>query len=349
MVAELGTGHDGDRTSALRLIDAAEEAGADCIKVQVVFADEILHPLAGRVSLPGGDIPLYTRFKELERPPEFYREIKDHAESLGIGFLATPFGPASAAIVRDLGVRAVKIASPELGHLPLLREVASYRVPVILSTGVSTLADIERAVGITGDRSVLLHCVTRYPAREEEYNLNVLPPLATLFGAPVGVSDHSLDPVLVPTAAVALGACLVEKHFTLAREGLGLDDPIALVPQDFARMVASVREAEDRPAEKTLERLSSEYGAERVRQVLGTGRKELAPGEREFYESTNRSIHALARIEAGETIDESRIALLRSEKNLRPGLHAEHWPVVVGRKARRAVPEGAGITWEDIL
>jgi len=247
LVAELGTGHNGSPERALEMVDAAAASGADAVKLQLVIAEEILHPLTGHVELPGGRIPLFERFRALQREPGFYAAVKAHAEKRGLHFLCTPFGIRSARVVRDLECPALKIASPELNHLPLLREAASYGVPLILSTGVSTLADIERAAAIVGPAAALLHCITAYPAPEEEYNLRLIPNLSRIFSLPVGLSDHSLDPVLVPAAAVGLGACIVEKHFTISRLGGGLDDPIALPPRDFARMAEAVRRAEGLP------------------------------------------------------------------------------------------------------
>ena len=164
IVAELGTGHGGELDRAFEMIDSAADAGADCAKFQLVIADEILHPLTGAVDLPGGSVSLYERFKELERDEDFYRKIKDHTERRGLHFLCSPFGIRSARILRSLGCKALKIASPELNHLPLLKEVSSYNLPLILSTGVSTLSDIERAVEAANGNVTLLHCITECAA-----------------------------------------------------------------------------------------------------------------------------------------------------------------------------------------
>jgi sialic acid synthase SpsE len=245
VIAELGTSHGGDLGRARALIDAAAAAGADCIKFQLVHADEILHPRSGFVPLPSGPVALYEQFQALERGMEFYAAVKEHTETAGCRFLCSPFGIRSARELKALGVEALKIASPELNHYPLLQEVSSYGLPLFLSSGVSLLGDIERALAITGrEQVVLLHCITSYPAPEAEYNLAVLDSLRGVLGVPVGLSDHSLDPVLVPALAVLHGACAIEKHFTLSRAGSGLDDPIALDPADFHRMVAAVRRAE---------------------------------------------------------------------------------------------------------
>jgi sialic acid synthase SpsE len=349
VVAELGTGHLGSIERARELVDAAAEAGADCAKFQLVYADEILHPLSGAVDLPTGRVELYRRFRELEQPVSFFADLKRYVESKGLAFLCSPFGLRSARELRALGVAALKIASPELNHLPLLEEAAGYGLPLILSSGVSTLADIERALSITGrSRVMLLHCITAYPAPEDEYNVSLLASLRSVFGVDVGLSDHSLDPVLVPVLAILHGARVVEKHFALSRGGAGLDDPIALEPSSFARMVRRIRETEAADRTDALYQLEKEYGADRVRRAIGTGVKDLAPSERENYRRTNRSIHAVAEIPAGTVVTADSVAVLRTEKVLRPGLGPEFLPVVTGRKASRTIPAGEGVTWEDL-
>jgi sialic acid synthase SpsE len=152
IIAELGTSHNGDLQKLKDMAHAACDAGAGCIKLQMVFADEILHPNTGIVALPTGSIRLYDRFRQLERPLEFYAEAKEHIESLGLLFLCTPFGLKSAKLLRSLGPQIVKIASPELNFTGLLQEVAAWGLPVLLSTGVSTLGDIEEALGVLGTR-----------------------------------------------------------------------------------------------------------------------------------------------------------------------------------------------------
>ena len=351
VIAELGTSHQGDLDKARRLIDAAARAGADCIKFQLVHAGEILHPRSGVVDLPTGKIALYDHFKAMERDTGFYAALKEHTEKSGALFLCSPFGIGSARELRSLGARALKIASPELNHFPLLKEAASYDLPLIVSTGVSTLGDIERAVTITGRKNtVLLHCITSYPAPEEEYNVAVVQTLRAIFGVETGLSDHSLDPVLVPALAVRCGACAVEKHFTLSRDGGGLDDPIALEPSGFRRMVRAIRQVEsDADGEESLARLRADFGRERVAAVLGSGVKELAASELSNYGRTNRSLHAMREILVGAAIAEEDVAILRTEKVLRPGLDPRFLSVVVGARARRRIPDGEGIEWADIV
>ena len=354
VIAELGTSHNADIVKAREMICGAGEAGAGCIKTQMVYADEILHPNTGFVPLPGGNIRLYDRFKELEAPPEFYREIKEFTESKGLLFLCTPFGLKSARILKEMRPKAAKIASPELNFTSLLEETAVWDIPVLLSTGVSRLSDIEAAVDIFrkigggNPRICLLHCVTSYPAPETDYNLRLLQNLSAVFGVPAGVSDHSGDPCLVPALSVSMGAAVIEKHFCLSRNDPGLDDPIALPPDGFSKMVKAVRHAAQEGPEKTIRRFAEERGAALIERILGSGIKELAPSEKANYRRTNRSLHALREINKGEILGKDDYAVLRTEKILRPGLEP-HWEKnIEGRTARNFIPAGEGIRFEDI-
>jgi sialic acid synthase SpsE len=362
IVAELGTGHGGDPVKARELCDAAREAGADCIKFQIVYADEILHPNTGEVGLPGGKIRLYDRFRQLEVPPEFFAGLKEYVESRGLIFLCTPFGPRSAAELKALNPALVKIASPELNYTALLRETARWGLPVLLSSGVSKLGDIEEALSLLGAGRTreggglgegaapvcLLHCVTAYPAPETDYNLRLLGNLAGIFGLNVGLSDHSMDPELVPALGIAMGAAALEKHFCLSRKDPGLDDPIALPPEDFRRMVRAVRQAQSAGPEETVAALIAERGKSLVEAVLGDGLKRLAPSELANYERTNRSLHALKDIPQGTIIGPGDFAVLRTEKILRPGLPPSWAERICGRKARQFIPSGEGIRFEDL-
>ncbi|MDR0641797.1 MAG: N-acetylneuraminate synthase family protein [Treponema sp.] len=349
VVAELGTGHGGDPVKARELCDAAAEAGADCVKFQIVYADEILHPNTGEVSLPGGKVRLYDRFKELEMPPDFFREMKEYVEKRGLLFLCSPFGARSAGELRALEPELVKIASPELNYTALLREIAGWGLPVLLSSGVSRLADIEEALALlSGIPVCLLHCVTAYPASETDYNLRALESLGRVFGVPLGISDHSLDPELIPALGTALGAAVIEKHFCLSRDDPGLDDPIALPPASFARMVRALRRAEGRPAGETIAAYREERGEALVDAILGDGVKRLAGAEKTNYERTNRSLHALRDMAMGEIIGPGDFAALRTEKILRPGLPPSWAERITGRRVRQFIPAGEGIRFEDL-
>jgi sialic acid synthase SpsE len=353
IIAELGTSHNGDIAKARQMISAAAEAGSDCVKFQIVYADEILHPNTGLVDLPGGKIRLYDTFKSLEKPPEFYQEIKEYAEALGLLFLCTPFGLKSASILHELKPKMVKIASPELNYTGLLTEIAKWNIPVLLSSGVSRLSDIEEALDIlkktqNKNNICLLHCVTSYPAPETEYNLNILSNLALIFGVSTGVSDHSLDPELVPALSLCMGACVIEKHFCLSRDDPGLDDPIALPPKQFSQMVKSIRSFAGTDPEDIIKHYKKKNGDELIKKILGSGVKELAQSEKENYRRTNRSVHALRDIQKGEIISKNDYAVLRTEKILRPGLEPKWEKMIEGRTAGNFIPSGEGIRFEDV-
>ncbi len=356
IVAEIGTAHGGDLEKARDLIAAAANAGADTAKFQWVIADEILHPAAGKVELPSGSIPLYERFRELERDTRFYAALRTYCEELDIDFLCTAFGSRSVAGLMELGVRRFKVASPELNHLPLLHQLDRRKHRVVLSTGVSLLADIERSVASFAKAELtLLHCITAYPAPEVEYNLSVIQGLSAVFGVPVGVSDHTLDPALVPTLATIMGARVIEKHIRPALAGDGLDDPIALSPRDFARMCARVHTSSDRLAtavstiDAEIDALKQEFGRERVKEVIGNGVKGLAPSEAKNYGRSNRSLHACVELAAGSPLTRENTALLRTEHFLRPGMPPHQAEQMYGAVLIRKVLAGEGITCEDLV
>ncbi|AEE16938.1 N-acetylneuraminate synthase family protein [Treponema brennaborense] len=399
IVAEVGTAHEGSLDKAAQLIRAAADAGADFIKFQWVYADEILHPDTGYVALPGGNVRLYDRFKALEMPVPFFEKLRDMTRDAGCGFICSPFGLKSLSQLLELQPDAVKIASPELNHFPLLKALSAYRaerirsgeepVPVVLSSGVARLGDMENALACfpeftrtdsartesvpnsgalnlperTEKRSecrklpplTLLHCVTSYPAPETEYNVRLVKNLSAVFGIPVGISDHSLDPILIPALAAACGAVMIEKHITLSRTAAGLDDPVALEPEQFRAMTEFIRKMERTntgegiDGEKFVRELEKKYGSGIVRQALGTGIKRLAPAETANYGRTNRSIHLLHDMKAGSVLTPDSIAVLRTEKILTPGLPPEFLAEVTGAVLVKDAVKGEGITWRHIV
>lgn len=342
IIAEAGTSHNADILKAFDLIHAARDAGADCVKFQYVIADEIIHPKTGNVSLPGGSISLYKRFEELEQKPDFYEKLKYESEKSRLTFLCTPFGIRSAENLKKMQVSAIKIASPELNYYPLLDCVNDF--PLILSTGVSTLGDIDRSLDHCPEETAILHCITAYPAPEIQYNVKVIPNLQKVFNKPVGISDHSLNPLLVPSLAASMKIYALEKHITLSNNDSGLDDPIALNPKDFSQMCSAVREAEKSGYNETLEKMIYMFGAEKVFATLGDGKKKLAPVEKPSYKTTNRSIMAIKYIPKGTAFTKDNIALLRSEKSLSPGLTPEYFDIILHKKAARNILNGSGIT-----
>ncbi|MCQ2584171.1 MAG: N-acetylneuraminate synthase family protein [Treponema sp.] len=369
IIAEIGTSHEGDAEKAKLMIDECKESGADCAKFQWVYADEILHPKTGFVNLPTGQIPLYERFKQLECPVSFYKEMLDYTHSKGMKFCCSPYGLRSLEELLSLNPDYVKIASPELNHYPMLKALAAYRsgqkekgekpVPVILSSGVSKIEDIRKAVEILGKEDVsLLHCITSYPAPETEYNLRIITNLKKELGIEMGVSDHSLDPVLVPVLSVACGGSIIEKHITLSKKTMGLDDPVALEGEQFALMVHCVHQAEaalkrygSEGFDYVVNQLSEnagEGGSEKIQAVLGDGIKRLAPAEEANYGRTNRSIHFMRDMKKGEVISEKDVAVLRTEKILTPGISPEFLEKVIGSELTCDVKDGEGVVFDYI-
>lgn len=391
IIAEIGTAHTGSISKAKELINAAKEAGADCIKFQWVYADEILHPKTGFVNLPGGKIPLFDRFRELEVNKDFFVECLEYTHGKGLLFACSPFGIKSLHELAEINPDAIKIASPEVNHIPLLKECAQYygRIPIILSSGVSSLGDIERAVSILKSNSsdsdgdsfkknknglaplTLLHCETCYPAPESEYNVKCVKTLAEIFGLPTGISDHSMDPVLVPSLAAVFGATVIEKHITLSRNTSGLDDPVALEAEQFALMAHCARQAEavlerfrkERSAQlnciyrgipeeavmQAVSQLSQQFDKDLVIKCIGSGIKKLALSEKQNYGRTNRSLHYMHSMKKGQKILEGDIAVLRTEKILSPGIPPEFLSVLEGAVLSKDTEGGAGVQFEDFL
>lgn len=364
IIAEIGTSHEGSIKKAKELTDAACESGADFIKFQWFYANEILHKKTGFVNLPAGRIPLYERFKSLECPKEFYIEMLSYVHSKGKKFICSPFGLKSMKELLEIQPDAVKIASPELNHCEMLKYLKEYRsgqknrIQVILSTGVSTLSDIEKALAITGTENVsILHCITSYPAPEEEYNLSIIENLSRIFGVPAGISDHSLDPVLVPALSIAYSGCIVEKHITLSRKTNGLDDPVALEPEQFALMSHVVNQAKaainrygiQTGRERIIMQLAEQFGKEKVQKVIGTGIKKLAPSEQSNYGRTNRSLHYMNSFQVGHKILKDDIAALRTEKELTTGISPEFYDLLIGKTLTKSVTDGDGVELADFM
>lgn len=363
IIAEIGTSHEGSLEKAKELIDVAADSGADAIKFQWVYADEILHPNTGFVKLPTGNIPLYDRFRQLECDKSFYTQINDYVHQKGCKFCCSPFGLRSMEELLSLNPDIVKIASPELNHYPMLEYLRDYRkgreaeVPVIISSGVSKLKDIEKAVNILGTDNVsLLHCITSYPAPEEEYNLKLITNLKNIFGIECGVSDHSLDPILVPCLSIACGGTVIEKHITLSRKTSGLDDPVALEGEQFAMMVHVVHQSEasirhygtELGNQRIIQQLSDEYGKEKITKILGDGIKKLAPAEEANYGRTNRSLHFMHSMKKGDVIKKEDVGILRTEKILAPGISPEYYDFVIGKVVSKDVESGQGLVFEDL-
>lgn len=370
-IAEIGTTHQGNLNKAKELVMAAKEAGADAAKFQIVFADEILPETAGHINVNNKTVDIFTALQETEQNIAFYQELHAYCQAVGIEFLATPFGLRSASLLKQLHVQKVKIASPELNHFPLLQELATWDIDQwILSSGVSLLGDIEQALCYFDDRAKvsLLHCVTAYPAKEEEYNLRLIPALKKMFGVAVGVSDHSLNPFVIPVLSTLLGATVLEKHITLSKQDQGLDDAMALAPQDFSAMVKEVRSAshwlQQYPEKNTANidalvhayvqshansHTSSLFDGYDIAAILGDGQKVLSPSEQEFYATTNRSLHALCDIDQGQLFSPKNVAVLRSEKGTTVGISPALYDTIIGAPCQSFLPKGEGLEWHHII
>lgn len=248
IIAEAGVNHNGDMALARRLIDEAAAAGADAVKFQAFITEELVTrraPKAGYQlqTTTAADTEQFAMLKALEVSAEDMAGLRDHCAARGVAFLCTPYENASADMLDRLGVAAYKIASTDTTNTPFLRHVASKGRPVILSTGMSTLAEVEAALAALApvrDRTILLHCTAEYPAPVEEANLRAMAAMTAAFQVPVGFSDHTagLD---AAGWAVALGACVIEKHFTLDRAMAGPDHRASIEPAELAELVRRIR------------------------------------------------------------------------------------------------------------
>ena len=328
IIAEAGSNHDRNLDQAKRLIDVAAEAGADAVKFQTFAADRIVAETTTRAKYLDGLLPpdktMADLFRELELPREWHAELFEHATAAGLDFLSTPFDFEAIDLLDDLGVKAFKVASYELWHLPLIREVASRGKPIICSTGMANLADVQDAVdtvaGTGNDQLILLHCVVNYPPPFSDLNLRAIETLGRAFHVPVGYSDHSAG-ITAPIVATALGAAVIGKHYTLSRDLPGPDHRFAIEPDELSAMVRGIRDAQD---------------------ALGSGIKRMAPAEEDLYVTARRSLFAARDIAAGAVLTEEDVAILRPGT----GIEVRDLSKVVGRTARRAIGRHEPLSWE---
>ncbi len=321
-----------DRLMARALIDVALEAGANAVKFQTYRPDTVYVANAGAsdyLSENGIQDDIREIFADLAMPYEMVAELADYARKQGLDFMSTPFSIQDFEAV-DPHVRIHKIASYEISHLRLLERAAQSGKPLVLSTGASTPEDIAWAVETFyahgGQKLCLLQCTAKYPAPLNSLNLNVIPWLRQRFGVAVGLSDHSREPLYAPTAAVALGASVIEKHYTLDNRLPGPDHAFALLPEELKQMVTAIRAAEH---------------------MRGTGLKTIASAEHELSTYARRGIQATRAISKGESLQEGRnIAILRPGKQ-RLGLHPRWLAQMEGQTASRDIPLGDGIQAQD--
>jgi sialic acid synthase SpsE len=329
IVAEAGSNHNGSYEQALRLIDVAVEAGADAVKFQHFKAAKLYPRSAGESDYLKTPRSIYDIIHDMETPDAWVPRLADDCHERGIAFLSSPFDETSADLLEPY-VPAFKVASYEMTHVPLLRHIARKGKPLIVSTGTATLAEVLHAVEViqsTGNRQIiLLQCTARYPTPLADVNARAVVALREATGLPTGLSDHSRDPIVAPMTAVALGACLIEKHFTLSNHLPGPDHKFAVEPHELKELVQRVRETE---------------------QVLGHGRKEVLAAEEELRVFARRSIFATRPITAGETLSADNIAVLRCGK-LGYGLDPEQYESLLGRSAQHAIAAEALIQLDDL-
>lgn len=330
IIAEAGVNHNGSIELAKRLIDEAHRAGADCVKFQSFTADKLVSRTAEKApyqkrTTEGADTQ-YEMLKRLELSEEDHRTLIACCHDNGIVFLSSAFDEGSADLLEDLGVAAFKIPSGELTNHGFLRYAAIKQKPMILSTGMSTLAEVAEAVEVivgTGNQQLyLLHCVTEYPAPFAEINLKAMLTLASAFGFPVGYSDHTPG-IEIGVAAVALGARIIEKHFTLSRDMAGPDHRASLEPPELKAMIQAIRNVE---------------------QALGSGVKAPAPCEAKNVAVARKSVVAERDIMTGERVSPENVAIKRPGHGIQP-FDLEK---VMGLAVTADIKAGSVVTWKDL-
>lgn len=328
VIAELSANHGGRLENALAIVRAAGEAGADAVKLQTYRPDTItIDADTEHFRIRSGTVwdgrTLYSLYEEAYTPWEWHATIRDEALKLGMTWLSSPFDDTAIDLLESLDVPAYKIASFELVDIGLIRRVAATGKPIIMSTGMATLAEIEEAVAAARDSGAaeiaLLKCTSAYPTPPHEVSLRTIPNMSDAFGLPVGLSDHTRG-IAVPIAAVALGAVIVEKHVTLRRSDGGPDSGFSLEPEEFAEMVSQIRIAE---------------------QALGKVNYTPTAGEA-ASRSLRRSLFVVQEIRAGEPFTETNL------RSIRPGhgLHTRYLQEVLGCPAARDLERGTPLSWD---
>jgi pseudaminic acid synthase len=330
LVAEISGNHNQSFDEAVRLVNAAKGSGADAVKLQTYTPDTLtINSDKEYFRVGGGTLwdgrNLYELYGEAYTPWDWQPKLKEVAEDLGLDLFSTPFDQTSVEFLEEMKVPAYKIASFEVVDLPLIRRIAKTQMPIIMSTGMATIAEIEEAVNAIreagNNQLALLKCTSAYPAAPEEMNLRTIPHLADAFNVPVGLSDHTLG-IAVPVAAVGLGACIVEKHFTLSRSMPGPDSAFSLEPHEFKEMVDAIR-----TAEKALGQVHYGISAEEAK-------------SRVF----RRSLFVVEDMKAGEIFSEENVRSIRPGHGLSPK-YLKH---VLGRQAALDINRGTPLDWNLI-
>jgi N,N'-diacetyllegionaminate synthase len=329
VIAEAGVNHDGSVARGHQLIDAAAQTGADAVKFQTFHTDALATTTAARamyqVDALGGSATQHDLLRTLELPRTAWPELQQHATDAGLTFLSTPFDEESLRLLLELDVPAIKISSGDLTNLPLLRAAARAGRPLICSTGMATLDEVGAAVALVrreGADVVLLHCVSSYPAPIDQLNLRAIRTLAERFDVVTGFSDHSPG-TLAPVAAVAAGAAIIEKHFTLDRELPGPDHRSSLGPSQFTEMVRDVRAVEA---------------------MLGSNEKRPQPAEIELMTLARRSLVYARDLREGTVLTTGHLIAKRPAGGLSPMRETE----VLGKRLRRSVVADEMVALDDL-
>jgi len=329
VIAEAGSNHNGQFELAVRLIDVAAEAGADAVKFQVFKAHRLYPRNAGISGYLNDPTPIFDVIRAMEIPDDWIPRLAAHCGERRLDFLASAFDEESTDLIAPY-VPAFKVASYEMTHLPLVRHTALKGKPVIISTGTANLdevGDTVRAFVDTGNRDlVLMQCTAAYPAPLNALHLRAIGTLRERFGVPVGLSDHSSDPVLAPILAVACGASVVEKHFTLDRGMAGPDHRFAIEPEELALMIRRIRDAEE---------------------ALGSPEKRTSAIEAELRAFARRSLFTRGEIRAGELLNPLNVVVLRNGAHA-GGLSPDQLSIVLGKRALRDLAEDSLLRMEDL-
>jgi len=321
-VAEAGINHNGDFEKAKQLIDAAAECGADAVKFQTHLAEKEM--VKSEITADYVGEPIFDLIKRVELNKADHKNLINHAKERGILFLSTPFSREAVDLLEELGVLAFKVGSGEMTNLPLVEYIADKGKPMIVSTGMSTIAEIKETVNLLKRKKAefaLLHCTSTYPTAYEDVNLGFMKKLEKAFSVPVGLSDHSVG-IYTALGAVALGACIIEKHFTISRNWPGPDQKASIEPQELAELVRGVRAIE---------------------KALGSSKKVLE-AEKRIQAFARESVVALADIKKGSTIERSMIWTKRPGT----GIPAKEFNKVLGKKTRIDIKKGELIKWDDL-
>jgi N,N'-diacetyllegionaminate synthase len=338
VIAEAGVNHNGDEGRAMELVQIAARCGADAVKFQTFRAEKLVVRGAEKAEyqrLQTGTGDQYDMLKALELSDDLQGRLYERSNELGIEFMSTPFDEESALFLLKLGMKRVKIPSGEITNEPFLEFLARQDVPLILSTGMASMDEVKRAISVIGEArktaglngnlaSVLtvLHCTSNYPAECRDVNLRAMVTIAEETGLPVGYSDHTLG-VAVSTAAVALGATVIEKHFTIDKTLPGPDHQASLDPEELRMLVAQIRD---------------------VDVALGSVIKQPSPTELPVRSLVRRSVTVIEAVAAGSALQRAQLALLRPGTGIAPGDLAN----VVGKRARRDLAAGTTLQWSDV-